>query len=160
MSIKVLNPGLLTTVQDLGRPGHYHLGIPTSGAMDRFALRAANMLVGNDEGAACLEAVFMGPELEFTAPAIVAVTGLPRQFKNFPIGTRAIEVYPRIQGDTNKGTAGWDSYFHTFGHATRQTGGKFFGRLGNDRGSVSGQRVTVHGGDKDRIRFDAGVRHF
>ena len=53
--------------------------------------------------------------------AIVAVTGLPRQFKNFPIGTRAIEVYPRIQGDTNKGTAGWDSYFHTFGHATRLT---------------------------------------
>ena len=75
MSIKVLNPGLLTTVQDLGRPGHYHLGIPTSGAMDRFALRVANMLVGNDEGAACLEAVFMGPELEFTAPAFVAVTG-------------------------------------------------------------------------------------
>ncbi|HMY51338.1 MAG TPA: KipI antagonist, partial [Candidatus Obscuribacter sp.] len=41
----------------------------------RFALRAANMLVGNDEGAAVLEAVFLGPELEFTAPAIVAITG-------------------------------------------------------------------------------------
>ena len=43
--------------------------------MDRFALRAANLLVGNDEGAAVLEAVFMGPELEFTADAMVAVTG-------------------------------------------------------------------------------------
>ena len=43
--------------------------------MDRFALRAANMLVGNDEGAAVLEAVFLGPELEFTADATVAVTG-------------------------------------------------------------------------------------
>lgn len=75
MAIKVLAPGLATTVQDLGRPGYYHLGIPLSGGMDRFALRAANMLVGNNESAAGLEAVFMGPELEFTADALVAVTG-------------------------------------------------------------------------------------
>lgn len=75
MAVKVISPGLATTVQDLGRPGYYHLGIPLSGGMDRFALRAANMLVGNDEGAAVLEAVFMGPELEFTAAATVAVTG-------------------------------------------------------------------------------------
>ncbi|WP_374650835.1 biotin-dependent carboxyltransferase family protein [Dongia sp.] len=75
MAIKVLSPGLSTTVQDLGRPGYYHLGIPLSGGMDRFALRVANMLVGNDEGAAVLEAVFMGPELEFTTDAMVAITG-------------------------------------------------------------------------------------
>ena len=75
MAIKVINPGLSTTVQDLGRPGYYHLGIPLSGGMDRFALRAANLLVGNDEGAAVLEAVFMGPELQFSADAMVAVTG-------------------------------------------------------------------------------------
>lgn len=75
MAIKVLAPGLSTTVQDLGRPGYYHLGIPLSGGMDRHALRAANLLVGNEEGAAVLEAVFMGPELEFTADAMVAVTG-------------------------------------------------------------------------------------
>nr|WP_298681609.1 biotin-dependent carboxyltransferase family protein [uncultured Dongia sp.] len=75
MAIKILAPGLSTTVQDLGRPGYYHLGIPLSGGMDRFALRVANLLVGNDEGAAVLEAVFMGPEIEFTADAVVAVTG-------------------------------------------------------------------------------------
>src|SRR5688500_1221309 len=75
MGVKVIAPGLATTVQDLGRPGYYHLGIPVSGAMDRLSLRAANMLVGNDEGAAALEAVFMGPELEFTSDATVAVTG-------------------------------------------------------------------------------------
>ena len=75
MAVNVISPGLSTTVQDLGRPGYYHLGIPISGGMDRFALRAANMLVGNDEGAAVLEAVFLGPELEFTAAATVAVTG-------------------------------------------------------------------------------------
>jgi biotin-dependent carboxylase-like uncharacterized protein len=75
MAIKVLHPGLATTVQDLGRPGYFHLGIPIGGAMDRLALRAANLLVGNPESAAALEAVFMGPRLEFTAPALVAVTG-------------------------------------------------------------------------------------
>jgi len=75
MTVNVIKPGLLTTVQDLGRPGYFHLGIPLGGAMDRLALRAGNMLVGNDEGAAALEAVFMGPELAFEADALVAVTG-------------------------------------------------------------------------------------
>lgn len=75
MTIKVKSPGLATSVQDLGRPGYYHLGIPLSGGMDRYSLRAANLLVGNDEGAAVLEVVFFGPELEFTQDAIVAVTG-------------------------------------------------------------------------------------
>ena len=75
MPIDVISAGLSTTIQDLGRPGYYHLGIPVGGAMDRLALRAANLLVGNPEDAACLEAVFMGPELEFTQDAVVAVTG-------------------------------------------------------------------------------------
>lgn len=75
MALKIKNPGLATSIQDLGRIGYFHLGIPLSGAMDRYALRAANMLVGNDEGSACLEAVFMGPEIEFTKTATVAVTG-------------------------------------------------------------------------------------
>src|ERR1700684_4001261 len=75
MAIDVVKPGFATTVQDLGRPGYYHLGIPLSGAMDRYALRAANLLVGNDEGDAGLEAVFMGPEIRFTTDAVVAVAG-------------------------------------------------------------------------------------
>ncbi len=86
MTIKVLKPGLATTVQDLGRPGYYHIGIPLSGGMDRHALTAANLLVGNEEGAAVLEAVFMGPELEFTDDAMVAVTGaeLPPKLDGVP----------------------------------------------------------------------------
>jgi len=75
MTVEVIKPGLLTTVQDLGRPGYYHLGIPESGAMDRYALRAANALVGNEDGAAALEATFQGPELRFARDALVAVTG-------------------------------------------------------------------------------------
>jgi biotin-dependent carboxylase-like uncharacterized protein len=75
MPVNVKTAGFATTIQDLGRPGYYHLGIPMGGAMDRFAMRCANLLVGNDEGAAGLECVFMGPELEFTEDVIVAVTG-------------------------------------------------------------------------------------
>jgi biotin-dependent carboxylase-like uncharacterized protein len=81
MAIKVLHHGLATTVQDLGRPGYFHLGIPVGGAMDRLALKAANLLVGNDIGAAGLEAVFIGPKLEFTADAMVAVTGADMPIK-------------------------------------------------------------------------------
>lgn len=75
MAIEVIKPGLATTVQDAGRPGYYHLGIPLSGALDQRSFRLANLLVGNEEHAAVLECTLMGPELAFDAPAIVAVTG-------------------------------------------------------------------------------------
>ena len=75
MAVNVIKPGLSTTVQDLGRPGYYHIGIPMSGGMDMLSLAGANLLVGNPAGAAVLEAVFTGPELEFTQDATVAVTG-------------------------------------------------------------------------------------
>ncbi|MEO3428936.1 biotin-dependent carboxyltransferase family protein [Pelagibius sp. CAU 1746] len=89
MPINVISAGIATTIQDLGRPGYYHLGIPMGGAMDRLALRAANLLVGNDEGAAGLESVFVGPELEFTEDAMVAVCGaeLPPKVDGEPRGT-------------------------------------------------------------------------
>jgi biotin-dependent carboxylase-like uncharacterized protein len=75
MALEILKPGLSTTVQDLGRPGYYNLGIPVSGAMDIYALTAANLLVGNDEGDAALEAVFLGPEIKFGADTTIAVAG-------------------------------------------------------------------------------------
>lgn len=73
--IKVLKPGLATSVQDLGREGYYHLGIPPSGALDQYALSAANQLVGNPPGLAALECTLLGPELEFQQDALVAVSG-------------------------------------------------------------------------------------
>lgn len=73
--ITVLKPGLATSVQDLGREGYYHLGIPPSGALDQYALSAANFLVGNPQGAAALECTLLGPELAFTEDALVAVSG-------------------------------------------------------------------------------------
>ncbi|WP_116425470.1 biotin-dependent carboxyltransferase family protein [Pseudomonas citronellolis] len=75
MSLKVLKPGLATSVQDAGREGYYHLGIPPSGALDQYALRAANLLVGNPATAAALECTLLGPQLEFQRDALVAVCG-------------------------------------------------------------------------------------
>lgn len=75
MLIEVVKPGLSTTVQDAGREGYYHVGVPPSGALDQFSLVAANLLVGNPEGAAALECTYMGPELRFGEAATVAVCG-------------------------------------------------------------------------------------
>ena len=75
--LEVLRAGPLTTVQDLGRPGYAHLGVPRSGALDGPALRAANLLVGNEPGAAGLEITLTGCRLRFRRPALVAVTGAP-----------------------------------------------------------------------------------
>lgn len=73
--IEVIKPGLATSVQDRGRSGYYHLGIPPSGALDQYALAAANLLVGNAEDAAVLECTLLGPELLFRRDALVAVAG-------------------------------------------------------------------------------------
>jgi len=71
----VLEPGLLTTVQDLGRYGWASLGVPAAGALDEEALRLANRLVGNAESAAALEITFVGPALRAAGDLDVAVAG-------------------------------------------------------------------------------------
>jgi antagonist of KipI len=75
MEVIVHRAGMLTTVQDLGRSGHRAAGVPLAGAMDPFALRVANLLVGNLENAPALEFTLRGPELEFSADTIVALGG-------------------------------------------------------------------------------------
>lgn len=75
MSLYILRPGLLTTVQDLGRYGYQQDGIIVSGAMDAAALRVANLLVGNAESAAGLEITLLGPRIQFEADHLIALTG-------------------------------------------------------------------------------------
>jgi len=74
-ALLVHKPGLATTVQDAGRPGYRRDGVTTGGAMDSYALHVANMLVGNEAGAACLELTLAGPELEAREELLVAVCG-------------------------------------------------------------------------------------
>jgi len=73
--IKVNKPGFLTTIQDMGRVGYQQFGMPVAGAMDPFSLQIANALVGNDPGEGVLEITMMGPELEFSGEALIAITG-------------------------------------------------------------------------------------
>jgi biotin-dependent carboxylase-like uncharacterized protein len=75
MSIDVLRPGLLTTLQDRGRQGCAMLGVGRAGAMDDVALRLANALVGNDPDAAVLEITLIGPRLRFDTATTIAITG-------------------------------------------------------------------------------------
>ncbi|HSS94616.1 MAG TPA: biotin-dependent carboxyltransferase family protein [Candidatus Dormibacteraeota bacterium] len=74
-ALRVVEPGLFTTVQDLGRPNAIASGVPSGGAMDRFAHRAANLVVGNAESEATLECTLTGPHLVAERPCLIAVTG-------------------------------------------------------------------------------------
>ena len=75
-ALRVLAPGLMTTLQDLGRPGFQHLGVPVSGALDHVSLRAANLLVGNAAGVGALEIAYQGPTLRVEADSVrIAVAG-------------------------------------------------------------------------------------
>jgi biotin-dependent carboxylase-like uncharacterized protein len=89
-NLLVLDPGFLTTVQDLGRVGYERFGVPVSGAMDRLALMAANLLVGNPPGAAGLEAALVGPALQAGAGCLVAAAG--RGFA-LEVGGRALPLW-------------------------------------------------------------------
>ena len=73
--IEVLQPGLFTTIQDSGRWGHQHLGVPVAGPMDRSSHRLANLLVGNRASCATLEVTLIGPQLAFGCDLLFAVTG-------------------------------------------------------------------------------------
>lgn len=75
MAIRVVKPGMLTTVQDAGRWGYQARGVPVAGPMDLLSHRVGNALVGNDRAAATLEITLLGPELEFESERVVAVTG-------------------------------------------------------------------------------------
>ncbi|WP_372406239.1 biotin-dependent carboxyltransferase family protein [Streptomyces luteireticuli] len=76
-ALTVVRGGALTTVQDLGRPGHAHLGVPRSGALDGPAHRLANRLVGNPAGRATLETTVDGCAVRVSSPVTAAVTGAP-----------------------------------------------------------------------------------
>lgn len=91
---EVLDSGLQTTVQDQGRPGFAHLGVPRSGALDRGALAVANRLVGNPPDAAVLETTLTGCVLRARGTQVVAVTGAFAEVevdgRSMPWGTRVV----------------------------------------------------------------------
>src|SRR5206468_2019673 len=75
VNLTVVRPGMLTTVQDLGRRGYQNLGVPVSGPMDAYSHRLANHVLGNDPMAAALEVTLIGPELVADGDVTCAVAG-------------------------------------------------------------------------------------
>lgn len=73
--ITINKAGLFTTIQDQGRWGYQQFGMTVAGAMDHFAMRVANLLVGNKQNEAVLECTFLGPEIEFNCDEIISITG-------------------------------------------------------------------------------------
>lgn len=79
--IKIINPGFFTTVQDEGRWGYQAYGMPVAGAMDRYAYRVANLLVGNKTSAAAIEMTVLGATFKFEETCLVAACGANMQVK-------------------------------------------------------------------------------
>lgn len=90
-TLHILKPGLMTTVQDLGRAGFQNLGIGISGALDPTALRVANLLVGNKPGAGGLEVLYLGPTLEIEADNVRM---------SFVGAAATVEILPDASADT------------------------------------------------------------
>ena len=91
MSLSIIKPGLLDTLQDLGRNGYGNWGINPGGVMDRYAAKVANLLVGNCENEAILEVHFPGPQILFEQNTLIAITG-----GNFSVTVNDEEI-PRWQ---------------------------------------------------------------
>lgn len=112
MEMIVHRAGAMTSVQDLGRPGHRAAGVPVSGAMDEIALRIANIVVGNPDDAAALECTLFGPLVSFTADAVVSICGAP--VRDFTSG-RPIRVPRRRKLDLRPIVAGCRAYLAVAG---------------------------------------------
>jgi len=87
--IEVVSPGLLTTIQDLGRFGYAHFGISPAGAADALSLRIANRIVGNDDNAAGIEMTLIGAALRFRSSCTIALAGAE-------IGTSAVPMFEPV----------------------------------------------------------------
>jgi biotin-dependent carboxylase-like uncharacterized protein len=115
--LEVIEPGLLTTVQDLGRPDAVHLGVPVGGACDSWSLRAANALVGNEPQAAALELTLAGPTLAVRAGCWVGLAGtdlgarlLPDEVAFEPGTSRLLRAGQTLAFDVAGGRAGVRAY--------------------------------------------------
>jgi biotin-dependent carboxylase-like uncharacterized protein len=165
-AIEVLDGGLLTTVQDLGRFGYQRYGVPVSGAMDLWALRAANRLAGNDDGEAALEITLAGPVLRFDGPGVIAVTGgdlEPRlngrpitmwQSVGVPAGAELTFSRARDGMRAYLGVAGGIDVPLVLGSRSTLTKSRLGGYLG--RALAAGDRVPI--GGRANLMSSAGLR--
>ncbi|HEX5277828.1 MAG TPA: urea carboxylase [Fluviicoccus sp.] len=161
-ALEVLEPGVQSTVQDWpGRLGYWDVGVPPSGPMDSFALRLANRLVGNAEGAAALECTLSGPVLRFRHDTIFAVTGADMQptldgkpvalWQAHPVTAGSVLALGAIQGGGGRAylaVAGGLDVPEYLGSCATFTLGQFGGHAGR----------TLRTGDVLRVHDGAGCK--
>jgi antagonist of KipI len=110
---EVIDPGIMTTVQDLGRPGYNSVGIPLSGAADPFSLKVGNLLVGNRTGEAGLEILLYGLRLKALKRMIIAITGADlgaqinkekvQMWRTFEVEKGDVISFPSVKTSSLKG---------------------------------------------------------
>ncbi|HXC03059.1 MAG TPA: biotin-dependent carboxyltransferase family protein [Opitutaceae bacterium] len=166
MEMTVLSPGLLATVQDLGRPGHRRQGVASGGAMDAFALQVANLLVGNAGNAPVLEFALTGPRLKFSGDALIALCG--GEFGDLP-DWRLVRVRAGGEISLEKCRAGCRGYLAVAGgfDVPRVLGGcgtDLRGGFGGHEGRAlrAGDILKVKRGvlEAHTMRPDAALHHF
>jgi antagonist of KipI len=162
MTIQVKSPGLLTTIQDLGRYGYSHLGISPAGAADQVSFRIGNLLVGNDENAPALEMTSIGATLEFEERAIAAITGAECDCRlgAYAVPNKtAIEIPPggvlkcggmRIGMRAYLAVQGGFDVRRVMGSASTHIGGRLGGLDGRKLKAGDELRVRVHGAGRQR----------
>jgi biotin-dependent carboxylase-like uncharacterized protein len=143
-TLEVIQPGIFTTIQDLGRRGYFASGIPPSGAMDRFALRMGNLLVKNPLEEAGIEMTAMGIEVRVLEDTVIALTGacFDANLNGNPVRHwQTLEVHKGDMLSLAKPTTGWRGYLcvaggievpHVLGSKSTYT----LGGLGGVRGRV------------------------
>ena len=98
MAIEIISSGLQTTVQDLGRAGWRHMGVPESGGADKFSLKLANFILGKPFNSSVLECTLTGPTLKFSSPYSVTITGADMNPK---INNKEVEMIKVIKVEPN-----------------------------------------------------------
>lgn len=158
-ALEILQPGAFTTIQDLGRYGYQKYGVSISGAMDRFALRIGNLLVGNGEGEGAIEVTILGPKLKAHQRLWVAFTGgdLSPEINGISVPMwRTVQVQ---EGDTisfGRPKTGCRAYLAVAGGidvpvvmGSRSVHTR--SKLGwNGRALIKGEMIKVRGGEKFR----------
>jgi len=154
MSIEVIKPGLLTTVQDAGRAGYQHLGVPVNGPMDTLAFQVANLLVGNPLTCSALEVTLQGPTLRCQAHCLMAIAGadLGAQLNGVPLAPgQAVKVAAGSLLSFGRRVTGARAYIAVqggfmvapvLGSASTYRGGQLGGVDG--RALRAGDRLAIH----------------
>ncbi len=159
--LEVIHPGVLTTIQDRGRYGYQQYGVSVSGAMDKYSLRLANILAGNDDGDAAMEITIVGPKLLVLHACRIAITGadLSPQMNGHPFSMwKSSEVQKGDVLSFGSAKSGCRAYLAIYGgFEVPLTMGSYSTHILSKLGGLNGRALVK--GDRLSIRSTCGSRY-